>query len=233
MAGLGDPGGSGRDRRLKLRVPNWLTFHLVIGGLTFATWTGGASACCGRRAGRRWDWPCCPLYAIGGMGAGDVKLLAGVGAWMGPALTFGAFVTSAVVGGLMARPWSPGWANTSGIGPCSRRSGTNRHDSRPRPALGEGGGPQAEHDAPALRHPRSRSARSPTSLVDLFIDRERRVPHPPRRRRRSEGDERQVTDGAGPRGGLRAGGDVWHQAVAATRATPRSRCETCSWRRAT
>ncbi len=36
------------------------------------------------------------------MGAGDVKLLAGVGAWVGPSLTFWAFVTSAMVGGLMA-----------------------------------------------------------------------------------------------------------------------------------
>ena len=43
-----------------------------------------------------------PLYAIGGMGAGDVKLMAGVGAWMGPALTVGAFAASAVVGGVMA-----------------------------------------------------------------------------------------------------------------------------------
>jgi prepilin peptidase CpaA len=42
-----------------------------------------------------------PLYAIGGMGAGDVKLMAGVGAWMGPAVTLGAFVTSALVGGLI------------------------------------------------------------------------------------------------------------------------------------
>ncbi len=43
-----------------------------------------------------------PIYAIGGMGAGDVKLLAGVGAWVGVKLTLWAFVTSAVVGGLMA-----------------------------------------------------------------------------------------------------------------------------------
>ncbi len=43
-----------------------------------------------------------PLYAIGGMGAGDVKLLAGVGAWIGPSLTVGAFATSAIVGGVMA-----------------------------------------------------------------------------------------------------------------------------------
>ena len=43
-----------------------------------------------------------PLYAIGGMGAGDVKLLAGVGAWVGPVATFWAFTTSAVVGAVMA-----------------------------------------------------------------------------------------------------------------------------------
>ena len=42
-----------------------------------------------------------PLHAIGGMGAGDVKLMAGVGAWLGPWLTFGAFVSSALVGGLI------------------------------------------------------------------------------------------------------------------------------------
>ena len=42
-----------------------------------------------------------PLYAIGGMGAGDVKLMAGVGAWIGPAFTFWAFLSTAMVGGLM------------------------------------------------------------------------------------------------------------------------------------
>ena len=35
-----------------------------------------------------------PLYAIGGMGAGDVKLLAGVGAWVGPQVTAYAFCVS-------------------------------------------------------------------------------------------------------------------------------------------
>ena len=57
----------------------------------------------GRCKGLRWGWRCClPLYAIGGMGAGDVKLLAGVGAWVGPAVTFWAFATSVVVGAVMA-----------------------------------------------------------------------------------------------------------------------------------
>jgi prepilin peptidase CpaA len=43
-----------------------------------------------------------PAYAIGGMGAGDVKLLAGVGAWIGTMDTLYAFCVSAVVGGVIA-----------------------------------------------------------------------------------------------------------------------------------
>ena len=43
-----------------------------------------------------------PAYAIGGMGAGDVKLLAGVGAWVWGTVTFYAFCVSAVVGGVIA-----------------------------------------------------------------------------------------------------------------------------------
>ena len=43
-----------------------------------------------------------PLYSVGGMGAGDVKLLAGVGAWLGASVTFYAFCVSTVVGAVMA-----------------------------------------------------------------------------------------------------------------------------------
>jgi prepilin peptidase CpaA len=43
-----------------------------------------------------------PLYAIGGMGAGDVKLLAGVGAWVWGTTTVYAFAVSAVIGGIIA-----------------------------------------------------------------------------------------------------------------------------------
>src|SRR5437868_1172294 len=86
----------------QLRVPNWLTFHFVVGGLAYACWTGGREALLWSLAGTGVGLiTLLPLYAIGGMGAGDVKLMAGVGAWMGPATTLGAFVTSALVGGLM------------------------------------------------------------------------------------------------------------------------------------
>jgi prepilin peptidase CpaA len=43
-----------------------------------------------------------PLYAVGGMGAGDVKLMAGIGAWLGWQITLESFMVSAVVGAVMA-----------------------------------------------------------------------------------------------------------------------------------
>jgi prepilin peptidase CpaA len=88
---------------LKLKVPNWLTFHFVAGGLAFWAWYGGAPGLLWSLEGAGLGLALLlPLYAIGGMGAGDVKLFAGVGAWVGPAATLGAFTFSAVVGGVMA-----------------------------------------------------------------------------------------------------------------------------------
>ena len=65
-----------------------------------------------------------PLYAIGGMGAGDVKLMAGLGAWIGPALTLWAFLSTAMVGGLM------GVAMMVALG---RAVPSSRHDAVHRP----------------------------------------------------------------------------------------------------
>ena len=41
-------------------------------------------------------------FAVGALGGGDVKLLAGVGAWVGASVTFYAFCWSTVVGGAIA-----------------------------------------------------------------------------------------------------------------------------------
>ena len=43
-----------------------------------------------------------PAYAIGGMGAGDVKMMAGIGAWVYCSVTFYAFCVSTVVGAVLA-----------------------------------------------------------------------------------------------------------------------------------
>ncbi len=87
----------------KLKVPNWLTFPMVVGGWVYSTaafgWVGLWWSLMGTAVGLAL---LLPAYAIGGMGAGDVKLLAGVGAWIHGTATFYAFCVSAVVGGIIA-----------------------------------------------------------------------------------------------------------------------------------
>lgn len=87
----------------QLRVPNWLTFPFVIGGWVYSGlwfgWAGVGWSMLGTLVGLGL---LLPAYAIGGMGAGDVKLLAGVGAWVWGTATFYAFCVSAVVGGILA-----------------------------------------------------------------------------------------------------------------------------------
>jgi prepilin peptidase CpaA len=88
---------------LKLKVPNWLTYHLAAGGVIFAASGGGLHGLAWSVAGLAIGLALLlPLHMIGGMGAGDVKLLAAVGAWMGPSIVLGSFVVTALVGGVLA-----------------------------------------------------------------------------------------------------------------------------------
>ncbi|HLJ09810.1 MAG TPA: A24 family peptidase [Planctomycetaceae bacterium] len=87
----------------QLRVPNWLTFPMVASGLAYNAWLGGWDGFGTALVGMAVGLACLlPLYSVGGMGAGDVKLMAGVGAWLGASTTFSAFCVSTVVGGIMA-----------------------------------------------------------------------------------------------------------------------------------
>src|SRR5438270_8875690 len=76
----------------QLRVPNWITFPMVLSGLAYNAWIGGWGGFSAALVGMCVGLACLlPLYSVGGMGAGDVKLMAGVGAWLGASITFSAF----------------------------------------------------------------------------------------------------------------------------------------------
>ncbi len=87
----------------KLKVPNWLTFPLVFAGWAAGLYCGGLNGLLASVAGTAVGLGLLlPAYAIGGMGAGDVKLMGGIGAWIGATAIFYAFCVSAVAGGLIA-----------------------------------------------------------------------------------------------------------------------------------
>ena len=68
----------------ELKVPNWITFPMVLSGLMYSTAAGGFDGFLAGLTGMCCGLICLlPLYAVGGMGAGDVKLMAGIGAWVG------------------------------------------------------------------------------------------------------------------------------------------------------
>ncbi len=91
---------------LQLKVPNWITFPMIISGWgyslllsPYAGWEGLMYSVLGTVVGLAL---LLPAYAIGGMGAGDVKLLAGVGAWVWSTTTLYAFAVSTIVGAIIA-----------------------------------------------------------------------------------------------------------------------------------
>ncbi len=91
---------------LQLKVPNWITFPMIVTGWAYSVmlspypgWEGLAYSLIGTVVGLA---VLLPAYAIGGMGAGDVKLMAGVGAWMWGTTTFYAFAVTTIVGAVMA-----------------------------------------------------------------------------------------------------------------------------------
>ena len=109
----------------KLKVPNWLTFPLVVSGwglgvlhscgVLESTGSGGLGA--SLLATALGFALLFPLYAVGGMGAGDVKMQMGFGAWVGSFygmravegfhpgagwILISAFCLAAVIGGVLA-----------------------------------------------------------------------------------------------------------------------------------
>lgn len=89
------------------RIPNWLVLPFLIGGIAVSTiwhqWTGLGHSVAGIAVGASIFGI---LYALGGMGMGDLKLFAAVGAWIWTGQLLFALVLTAIAGGLMALCWA-------------------------------------------------------------------------------------------------------------------------------
>jgi prepilin peptidase CpaA len=85
------------------RIPNELNALNLLGGLTYGFTTGGLPGIVSSLAGMALGFAIwIAFYALGAMGAGDVKFFAAAGAWLGPAATWRAALIAALAGGLLA-----------------------------------------------------------------------------------------------------------------------------------
>jgi prepilin peptidase CpaA len=85
------------------RIPNWVTFTALVAGVLINAWSGGINGAIAALGGAALGAALLlPFYAIRAMGAGDVKLLAGLGALLGPQLLVSVAVYGALVGGVMS-----------------------------------------------------------------------------------------------------------------------------------
>ena len=109
-------------------VPNWLTYSGVLSGLLWYGATEGLRGAGFSLAGAAVGFASLAVFFLmGGMGGGDVKLLAAFGALIGPGLIFQALLWIALLGGLGAAGsvlWHA-WRNRM------RRSGTAQGDFIP------------------------------------------------------------------------------------------------------
>jgi len=85
------------------RIPNWLVLPFLAAGFAINAISRGIpgveSSLAGMAVAALLMGPLCVLR---GMGMGDLKLCAGIGAWIGPGSLFFALVIAAIAGGFLA-----------------------------------------------------------------------------------------------------------------------------------
>jgi prepilin peptidase CpaA len=84
------------------RVPNRLTITSALAAVLFHTVLSGTAGLTASATG--WLVGVAiffPFFALGGLGAGDVKLLGAIGAWLGPAVVLQVAMYSAMAGGVL------------------------------------------------------------------------------------------------------------------------------------
>jgi prepilin peptidase CpaA len=85
------------------RIPNLLTFGAAIGAVIAHAyvegWSGAGMSVAGWAVGVAAFFP---FFALGGLGAGDIKLLGAIGAWLGPMAAIWVALFSGIAGGVLA-----------------------------------------------------------------------------------------------------------------------------------
>lgn len=85
------------------RIPNWLVAPFLFGGLSASSWFHGWNGILHSIAGISLGFGVYLIpFLLGGMGAGDVKLCAAVGAWIWPQQLIVAIVITGLAGGIIA-----------------------------------------------------------------------------------------------------------------------------------
>ena len=85
------------------KIPNWLTCSAVLVSLIYHTGMSGTEGFLFSLGGVVMGMAILIIpYLMGGMGAGDVKLMAGVGGFLGMVGVWSAFLWTAIIGGLYA-----------------------------------------------------------------------------------------------------------------------------------
>jgi prepilin peptidase CpaA len=89
------------------RIPNWLVFPFMVMGLGVSAWLHGWHGILQSLAGLGLGALIFGVFfVLGGMGMGDVKLCAAIGAWVGPSQLGIALVITGLAGGVMAVGWA-------------------------------------------------------------------------------------------------------------------------------
>ncbi len=84
----------------KFKIYNAHTIPFLLSGLAYHSAVGGIVGFRGSLLGALFGFSVLfVFYVMGGMGAGDVKLMAAVGAWLGLPLTFYLFIASSLAAG--------------------------------------------------------------------------------------------------------------------------------------
>ena len=89
------------------RIPNWLVLPFLLAGFVVSSWSQGWHGMVQSLEGFGLGLLLYGLlFWLGGMGAGDVKLCAAIGVWIGPWQLFMALIVTALVGGVFAVCWA-------------------------------------------------------------------------------------------------------------------------------